>query len=316
VSILAGVTTPGSGNETALAQICADALGVPIEVVRVVQGDTDACPYGLGNYSSRSVMIGGTAVRQAALELRAKLGRVARSLLGVSDGTLLEHRDGWIGPAPIDGERRIRYTDAVTQVYRHTFGRHAEAVEPGLEVTRYWRIGNIYHQPETQGRFSTYPTWPSAAAACVVEVDEDTGLVRILRWALVEDAGVIVNPLLADANLHGAIAQGIGSALCERVVYDDAGQPLAATLMDYTLPTAVELPLFEIEHQQTPSPFTPLGTKGVGESGLSSALGALASAVEDAFPELDLRLERLPLDPAEVWRAIRAARAVARENVP
>jgi carbon-monoxide dehydrogenase large subunit len=308
VSVLAGVTTPGSGNETAIAQICADALGVPLAAVRVVQGDTDACPYGLGNYSSRSVMIGGTAVREAALQLRAKLGDVARSMLGLRGEAPIDHRDGWIGSPSAGGDTRIRYTDVVTEVYRHTFGRHAESVEPGLEATRYWRIGNIYHQPETQGRFSTYPTWPSAAAACVVEVDEDTGMIRIVRWTLVEDAGVIVNPLLADANLHGAIAQGIGSALCERMVYDESGQPLAATLMDYTLPTAVELPMFEIEHQQTPSPFTPLGTKGVGESGLSSSLGALASAVEDAFPELDLRLERLPLDPAEVWRAIRAAR--------
>ena len=135
-------------------------------------------------------------------------------------------------------------------------------------------------------------------AACVVEVDPETGLVRLLRWLLVEDAGVIVNPLLAEANLHGAIAQGIGSALYERIAYDAAGQLLTATLMDYTIPTAVEVPALAIGHHATPSPFTPLGTKGVGESGISSALGAIAAAVEDAFPELDLRLERLPSPPS------------------
>ena len=204
-------------------------------------------------------------------------------------------------------DRRVAYTAAVDAIYRHPFGAAAEGVEPGLEATRYWRIGNIYHQPEKQGRFSTYPTWPNGMAACVVEVDPETGLVRLLRWLLVEDAGVIVNPLLAEANLHGAIAQGIGSALYERIAYDAAGQLLTATLMDYTIPTAVEVPALEIGHHATPSPFTPLGTKGVGESGISSALGAIAAAIEDAFPELDLRLERLPLTPERVWRALREA---------
>jgi carbon-monoxide dehydrogenase large subunit len=299
------VTSPGSGSETGLAQICADALGVPLEAVRVVQGDTEACPYGLGNYSSRSVMIGGSAVREAALELRAKLALVAAALLGAAPEAL-EHAGGWIGVAA-EPARRLAYTEAVEAVYRHPFGPAAEGVEPGLEATRYWRIGNIYHQPEKQGRFSTYPTWPNGMAACVVEVDPDTGLVRLLRWHLVEDAGVIVNPLLAEANLHGAIAQGIGSALHERIAYDAAGQLLTATLMDYTIPTAVEVPALAIGHHATPSPFTPLGTKGVGESGISSAPGAIAAAVEDAFPELDLRLERLPLTPERVWRALREA---------
>jgi CO/xanthine dehydrogenase Mo-binding subunit len=124
---------------------------------------------------------------------------------------------------------------------------------------------------------------------------------------LVEDAGRIINPLLADANLHGAIAQGIGSAMFERIAYDESGQLLTGTLMDYTIPTAVELPRFTIRHHETPSPFTPLGMKGVGESGLSSAPGALASAIENAFPELDVRLTELPLTPERVWRAIRSA---------
>jgi carbon-monoxide dehydrogenase large subunit len=305
VTVLAGVTSPGSGNETALAQIAADALGCRLEVVRVLQGDTEACPYGLGNYSSRSVMLGGSAVQLAAGDLRAKLDAVAASLLG-GGNEAVEAGDGrfWVAGA---GDREVAFEAVVDEVYRHTFGRHAEGVEPGLEATRYFRIGNIYHQPETQGRFSTYPTWPNGAAAAVVEVDPETGVVRLLRYVLVEDAGTIVNPLLADANLHGGIAQGIGSALFEAVAYDRDGQLLTGTLMDYTIPTAVEVPKLEIEHHSTPSPFTPLGTKGVGESGLSSAAGAIAAAIEDAFPELDLRLTELPLTPARVWRAIRGA---------
>jgi carbon-monoxide dehydrogenase large subunit len=149
-------------------------------------------------------------------------------------------------------------------------------------------------------------------AACIVEVDPETGLVKVLRYCLVEDAGTVVNPLLVDANLHGGITQGIGSTLYEQLVYDASGNFQTATLMDYTIPTAVEAPWFEVEHQETPSPFTPLGMKGVGESGVGSVLGALTSAVEDAFPDLDLQLTELPLTPNRVWRAIQDAQPIAR----
>ena len=126
---------------------------------------------------------------------------------------------------------------------------------------------------------------------------------------MVHDAGTIVNPLLAEANLHGGIAQGIGAALYEQIAYDEAAQPLTATFMDYTIPTAVEVPNLELGHQETPTPFTPLGTKGVGESGVGAPLGARCSAVENALPELDIRLTELPLTPSRVWEAIREARA-------
>jgi carbon-monoxide dehydrogenase large subunit len=210
--------------------------------------------------------------------------------------------------------RAVAFTAVVDEIYGHTFGKHAEAIEPGLEATRYFRSGNIYHQPETQGRFSNYPTWPYGSSACVVEVDPHSGLMRILRYSMIEDAGTLVNPLLVDANLHGGITQGIGGAVYEGIVYDDQGQLQTATLMDYTIPTSIEVPRFEIEHQETPSPFTPLGMKGAGESGVGSALGALCSAIEDAFPELDLRLDQLPLTPHRVWSAIRDAEERAAGN--
>jgi len=311
VTVLTGVTSPGSGSETAIAQLAADALGVPLDTVRVLHGDTELSPYGLGNFSSRSVRFGGAAVLLAARDLRDRLDRVAASMLGVEAADVRVVNGQFRGdarrPDRDDAGAWIPYAAVVGEIYRHTFGRHADGVEPGLESTRYYRSPNIYHQPETQGRFSTYPTWSNGAAACVVEVDPDTGQVRILDWVLVEDAGRIINPLLADANLHGGIAQGIGSAMFERIAYDESGQLLTGTLMDYTIPTAVELPRFTIRHHETPSPFTPLGMKGVGESGLSSAPGALASAIENAFPELDVRLTELPLTPERVWRAIRSA---------
>ena len=312
VMVLTGVTSPGNGNETALAQIAADTLACDVDLVSVVQGDTESCPWGLGNYSSRSVMIGGSAVFEASRELRERMFVVAAGMLAARPEDL-SAADGriWVDGEP---ERSVEFSEVVERVYWHAFEEHADLVEPGLEATRYFRIPNIFHQPERDGRFSVYPTWPNGVAACIVEVDPDTGLVQILRYCMVEDAGTIINPLLADATMHGGIAQGLGSALYEQVGYDENGQLLTATLMDYTIPTAVEIPRFELQHQHTPSPFTPLGAKGVGESGLGSALGALCSAIEDAFPGLPIWLDQLPLTPERVWSGIRDARSRLHEQ--
>lgn len=309
VMVLAGVTSPGNGNETGLAQIAADTLGCGIDAVTVVQGDTESCPWGLGNYSSRSIMIGGSAVFEAATELRERMHVVAASMLATDPhGLAAADSRIWVEADP---ERSVGFEEVVERVYWHAFEEHADLVEPGLEATRYFRIPNIYHQPERDGRFSVYPTWPNGVAACVVEVDPGTGEVRILRYCMVEDAGNIINPLLADATMHGGIAQGLGSALFEQVGYDDGGQLVTATLMDYTIPTAVELPRFELHHQHTPSPFTPLGVKGVGESGLGAALGAVCNAIENAFPDLPVWFEQLPLTPERVWAGISKARALS-----
>ncbi len=306
VTVLTGVTSPGSGNETGIAQIVADTLGVPIADVKVVQGDTETCPYGLGNYSSRSLMIGGSAAQIAATEIREKLFRVAANALEVSPADL-DAEDGriYVKGAPTRSMELKQVTDLV---YRHAFEGGAKAQEPGLEATRYFRIGNVYHQPDVDGRMSPYPTWPYAAAVAVVDVDPDTGIVKVLRFAVVHDSGPIVNPLLAQGQMLGGIAQGIGGAMYENMVYDSEGQLRTATLMDYTLPTAIEMPPCTIEHQATPSPFTPLGVKGVGESGVAAPLGAIASAIENAVPHLKLALMETPLMPERVWRAIQDAR--------
>jgi aerobic carbon-monoxide dehydrogenase large subunit len=313
VMVLAGVTSPGTGNETGLAQIAAEALGCEVSNVSVVQGDTDACPWGLGNYSSRSIIIGGSAVIEACQELRDRLHTVAAAMLGCgSDALGWGGGKIWVVEAP---ERWLPFADVVERIYWHAFEEHSDLVEPGLEATRYFRIPNIYHQPERDGRFSVYPTWPNGIAAAVVEVDRETGHVRLLRHVLVEDAGTLINPLLANANLHGGIAQGIGSAMYEELAYDESGQLLTATFMDYTIPTAVELPRLEVSHKSTPSPFTPLGAKGVGESGMGSSLGALCNAIEDAFPDLDIFFDRLPLTPQRVWNAIREAKPRTSQEV-
>lgn len=305
VTVLSGVTSPGNGNETALAQIAAETLGTRMDAVRVLQGDTLTCPWGLGNYSSRGIIIGGSAVEAAATDLRDKLLHVAGNMLEANPEDLTAE-DGRISVRGA-AQRFVDITDVAAEIYKRPFGPHADSVEPGLEATRYWRAPNVFHQPAKQGRFSAYPTWPSAASACVVEVDAETGMVHILRYVLVDDAGNVINPQLVEANLHGATAQAIGGALYEQIAYSSEGQPLSATLMDYTIPTAVEMPFVEVSHQHSPSPFTPLGTKGAGESGMGCALAALTSAVEDALRPLEVCLDELPLTPARVRRAITRA---------
>jgi carbon-monoxide dehydrogenase large subunit len=306
VTVLTGVTSPGSGNETGLAQIVADALGCTFDRIRVVQGDTQSCPWGFGNYSARSVIIGGSAAHLAATDVKEKMLQVAGNMLEASPADL----DAAEGRISVRGtpDRSVSLDEVAHEVYRNPHGPNMEGIEPALEAQRHFKIGNVYHQPEKQGRFSAYPSWPNGVAACIVEVDEETGYVKVLRYCMVHDAGKIVNPLLAEANLHGGIAQGLGAALYEEIAYDDDAQPLTATFMDYTIPTAVEVPDLELGHQETPTPFTPLGTKGVGESGVGAPLGALCSAIENALPELDLRLTELPLTPSRVWAAIQHAR--------
>jgi len=310
VTVLTGVTSPGSGNETGIAQIVADALGCTLDRIRVVQGDTEACPWGFGNYSARSVIIGGSAAHLAATEGKEKMLKVAANMLEASP-TDLEASGGRIVVRGTP-DRSVTHDEVAHEVYRNPHGPNMEGIEPALEAQRHFKIDNVYHQPEKQGRFSAYPSWPNGVAACIVEVDEETGYVEVLRYCMVHDAGRIVNPLLAEANLQGGIAQGLGAALYEQIAYDDDAQPLTATFMDYTIPTAMEVPEIELGHQETLTPFTPLGTKGVGESGVGAPLGALCSAIENALPELDLRLTELPLTPSRVWAAIQRAR----EGVP
>jgi carbon-monoxide dehydrogenase large subunit len=304
VTVLTGVTSPGSGNETGIAQIVADALGVSLDTVNVVQGDTDTCPYGLGNFSSRSTMIGGSAALLAAQEIRKKLVTVASRLMQAQPEEL-EISEGrvFVRHAP---DRNMLVRQVARAIYGGAFAPHMEGVEPGLEATKYFRIGNVFHQPKNTGRFSPYPTWPFMATCAVVEVDRASGFVKVLRIFAVHDCGTVINPLLVDAQIHGAVAQGIGGALYEELVYDEDCQLLTTTLGDYTMPTAVEMPShFVVGHQETPTFATPLGTKGAGETGVGSTMSAVSSAVEDALNIPGLTLMDLPLKPQRVWRAIR-----------
>jgi len=306
VKVLTGVTSPGTGNETGIAQIVADSIGADIETVSVVQGDTDSCPFGLGNYSSRSILIGGVAASQAATEIRSKMFKVASSMLEVLPPEL-EAESSRIFVKDTPGHS-VTFKEVAGAVYRDSYGQHAIDLEPGLETTRYFRHANVYTRPEMHpfGGINTYPSWPSGMGACIVEVDPETGVIKVLKYFFVHDSGRVVNPMLAEGNMHGGCAQGLGGALYENLAYNEAGQLMTTTFYDYTIPTAADLPGFEIAHQETLSPFNPLGCKGVGEAGCGAPLNAVCSAVENAIPGLSVM--EMPLTPANVWRALQKAR--------
>ncbi len=311
VVIMTGVTSPGCGNETGIAQIVADELGVPLDSIEVIQGDTDLCPFGLGNSSSRSVIFGGSAAKLAGRELREKLARVAGRMLEV-DPDDVEFEDGRIFPRGAPA-RALSFEDVAGQVYRAAFTLPVCDEEPGLDVTRYFRHGNfdaMNRNPDPDGKLNFYATWPNGATIAVVRVDPETGLVKVLKLQSVHDAGVLVNPMLVDANLHGAFAQALGGALFEDLVYDESGQLLTTTFMDYTMPTAADLPNFEIGHECTPSPFNPLGAKGAGESGIGGPMAAVAGAIDDALRQagIDVHVMEMPFTPARIWRCIEDAR--------
>jgi carbon-monoxide dehydrogenase large subunit len=301
VTVLTGVTSPGTGNETGIAQMVADALGARIERVRVMQGDTDSSPYGNGNYSSRSLTFGGSSAVLAVQPIREKLTLVGSRMLRVPVETMeiVDHR-----LSSPDCDRDLSIDEVAWEIYRRPHGVTMEGIEPHLESTRSYRSGNVHHQSEVDGKANIYPTWSFSTSACVVEVDPQTGVVTIEKFAIVHDSGKIVNPLLAEAQMHGAVLQGIGASLYEEIVYDSNAYPVHQTLREYTLPSARESVELLLGHRTTLSPFTMMGMKGVGESGISAPAGAIASAIEDALIDWDARMTTVPFTPARVWQSI------------
>ena len=306
VTVLTGITSPGTGNETMIAQVVADELGVEIGDVSVVQGDTDSCPYGLGNFSDRSTIVGASSAMLAAKDIRQKMQKVAGSMMQASPEEI-DVEDGrfFVMEAP---SKQMSFVEVAQAIYRRPYDCAVD-IEPGLEATRYFRTPNATHIPDEKGRISTYPSYPNMAHLVFVEVDGETGEVKILKYAAVHDCGFVMNPMMVEGQLHGGIVQGLGGALYEQLVYDDAGQLLTTTFMDYPIPTSMEVPIIEAANHQTPSPFTPYGTKGVGESGPVGAPAAIASAVEDALSPLGVKIRELPLKPQNVWELIRKAKA-------
>jgi carbon-monoxide dehydrogenase large subunit len=302
MTVLTGVTNPGGGNETGIAQLVADAVGACVEDVAVVQGDTAVCPYGFGNGAGRSLVVGGGAALLAAREVRASLDAAAASLFGV-DAAQVEIADG---VARARDGRSLRLGEIAYAVYTRGSSSSNPAEAP-LESTCTYKPGNVAASDE-RGRMQPYPTYSNGVYVAIVEVDTETGVVELVDLAAVHDCGVMVNPALVEGQLHGGAAMGIGAALSEHLVYDDRGRLLTDRFKTYLLPRAGDLPALRVGHFVTPSPFTLTGSKGAGEAGLGGALAAVTNAVDDALSPLGATVRELPLTPPAVLRLLEATR--------
>ncbi|MFI9450808.1 xanthine dehydrogenase family protein molybdopterin-binding subunit [Amycolatopsis sp. NPDC052450] len=306
VSVLTGVTSPGTGSDTGICQLVADELGVTLDTVSVVQGDTDACPYGFGNISSRSLVTGGNAAVLAARDVASKIRVAARALLRADPDEPVLLDDG-IARLAHDSSRSVTVAEAARAVYTRAYMLELD-IEPHLESTRTYRPSNIREVPDALGRLQTYTTYPYAVHASVVEVDTETGVVALLRHVVTHDCGTVVNPLMVDGQVTGGVVMGLGATFSEELVFDDDGIPLTTGFKTYLLPRAVDVPRVELGHLCTPAPGTPLGAKGVGEAGFSGALAAAFNAVNDAVAPLGARIDHTPLSPITVMRALGEAR--------
>jgi carbon-monoxide dehydrogenase large subunit len=306
VTVLTGVTSPGSGNDTGIAQVVADELGVLLNDVTVVQGDTEICPYGFGNYSGRSMVVGGNSALLAAADVREKVVKVAAFMLeGNEDDVQLQ---GGVARLGSSSDKEIPIAAVAYAVYSLAFAV-ANMIEPPLESTRVYKPENITHVPDEKGRIQPYPTYSNAVHAAIVEVDVETGKTTIERIGVAHDCGVMVNPLLVEGQMEGAVGFGVGAALSEEQSYDGDGNLLSNRFKTYLMPRALDLPAIEMVHQSTPSPFTILGVKGAGEAGVGGAQAAIANAVHDALAPLGVTVRQMPLSPPNVLAAIEEAQA-------
>ncbi|MFO1281568.1 MAG: xanthine dehydrogenase family protein molybdopterin-binding subunit [Burkholderiales bacterium] len=288
VEIRVGTHSHGQGHETTYAQIAHEVLGIDVDRIRVLQGDTLVTPYSTGTWGSRSIVLGGGAVAAAARVVASRAAAIGAALLGVAADTVRYDSAEVVGP---DG-RRIALRD-IARAWYLTPQKLPPTIDPsGLEATA------GYRPARDSGTFSY------AAHAAVVVVDPTDGSIQLADYLVVEDGGVLVNPMIVDGQVRGGATQGIGTALYEAMPYDAQGQPLASTLLDYLLPGAAETPDLRVEHMQTPSPYTDFGAKGLGEGGAVGPPAAIVAAVNDALRRLGAELDELPLTPQRVLRAI------------
>jgi carbon-monoxide dehydrogenase large subunit len=285
VQVLIGTSPHGQGHVTTFSQIVADQLGVPIESVEVLHGDTTVIPLGMDTYGSRSLAVGGVALYHATEKVIAKARRIAAHQLEVAEDDL-DYAGGRFTVAGTD--KSMAVTDAALAAW--TAHNLPDGIEPGLEDTY------VYDPPN----FS----WPAGCHIAVVEIDTETGVAELVRYLAVDDVGTVINPMIVDGQVHGGIAQGVAQALYEEAIYDDAGNLTTGSMVSYLVPSAVELPNFELERTESPSPTNPMGVKGVGETGTIASTAAVMNAVVDALSPYGVTDVEMPAKPERVWRAI------------
>jgi len=271
----------------------ADDLGIPMEQIEIVHGDTGAIPFGMGTYGSRSASVGGTAIQMSLNKIKEKGKRIAAHLLEASPKDM-EYANGQFQVIGVPNKAVPFGAVALTAYIPHNY---PEGLEPGLDETSFYDPSNF--------------CFPFGAHACVVEVDADTGKVKLLRYVAVDDVGNVINPMIVDGMVHGGIAQGVGQALWEGAVYDgESGQLMTGSMMDYAMPKADMLPNYETDRTVTPTPVNPLGVKGAGETGTIAATPAVVNAVVDALAPFGVdHIETMPLTAERVWKTIQAAKA-------
>ncbi len=285
VTVMTGISPHGQGEETSFAQIVGDMLGVDLNDVLVIHGDTAIVQYGIGTFGSRGLAVGGTAIAMATDKVVAKAKKLAAHLLQTDEASLTFENGKFVG-APDDKQVTIQEVALAAHIAHNI----PPDFEPGLVSTHFYEPKNF--------------TFPFGTHLCLVEVDKDTGDVKILRYVAVDDCGKQINPLLVAGQVHGGIAQGLAQALFEEVVYDENGQLLTGELMDYAVPKAHQLPRYECDHTETPTNVNPLGAKGVGEAGTIGSTPAIANAVIDALAPFGVQHLDMPLRPEKLWKAM------------
>src|SRR5947208_3424720 len=292
VTVFTGSHSHGQGHETTFSQVVASRLGIPIENVEIVHGDTGRIPFGMGTYGSRSLSVGGTAIVKAMDKVVAKGRKIAAHLLEAAEADV-EFKDGKFTVAGTDRSKTLAEV-ALTAYVPHNFPH--EELEPGLDETAFYDPKNF--------------TFPSGAHIAEVEIDPETGQVAVVNFTASDDFGRIVNPMIVEGQVHGGLAQGIGQALLEGCVYDkETGQLLTGSYNDYTMPRAEDLPLFKLSTNVTPCTHNPLGVKGCGEAGAIGAPAAITNALVDALKPLGIRHLDMPATPERLWRLIQQHRS-------
>ena len=295
VSVFTGTHSHGQGHDTTFAQIVAEKLGIPISNVDIVHGDTDRIPFGMGTYGSRSLAVGGTAISKALDKVIEKGKIIAAHMLEAADADL-EFKDGKFTVAGTDKEKSFGEI-ALSAYVPHNFPH--DRLEPGLEETAFYDPLNF--------------TYPSGTHIAEVEIDPATGVVELVDWACCDDFGNLINPMIVEGQVHGGIAQGVGQALMENAHYDENGQLLTASYMDYCMPRADDFPALNVDYTVTACTHNDLGVKGCGEAGAIASPPALINAVVDALSPLGVTDMSMPASPEKVWRAIHDAQTKAAE---
>jgi carbon-monoxide dehydrogenase large subunit len=276
-----GVQSQGQGHETTFAQIISEELGFPVGDIKIEEGDTDTAPYGLGTYASRSTPVAGAATAMAARKIQVKARKIAAHLLEANEDDL----DWEPGKFSVKGSPDRFKT--IQEIAFAAYTNLPEGMEAGLEAVDYYDPPNL--------------TFPFGSYICVVDIDTGTGRVNVRRFVAIDDCGNIINPMIVDGQIHGGLNMGLAPALYEEITYDELGNNMAGTFMDYLVPTAVESPAWETGKTVTPSPHHPIGAKGVGESATVGAPPAIANAVVDALWHLGVRNIDIPITPQKVW---------------